>query len=152
MHWVPRLGASTGTKSAPLPTWQRGVPYTQPMCTLPSPVNVTIHLEQNISKLLQSIYVSLKLLGILKLLGMNLPFQITSNLCYFRALWSYIYCMTIAIFPALTVLSLPFAPSHNLDLVNLFVFRSADSLPLLRFMLKDNCWLISSGGFKVHIK
>ena len=104
------------------------------MCTLPSPLNVTIYLVQNISKFLQSIYVSLKLLGV------NLPFQITANFRDFRALWSHIYCMTIAIYtilPALTVL--PFAPSHNLDLLNSFVFRSADSLPLLRFMLKDNC-------------
>ena len=84
---------------------------------------------------------------------MNLPLEIMANFCDFRVLWSHIYCMTIAIYtilPALTVL--PFAPSHNLDLVNSFVFRSADSLPLLRFVLKDNCRLISSGGFKVHIK
>ena len=90
------------------------------MCTLPSPLNVTIHLEQNISKLLQSIYVSLKLLG------MNLLFQITVNFCDFRALWSHIYCMTIAmhtILPALTAVRL--CPSHHLT-VNSFIFRSAD--------------------------
>ena len=99
------------------------IPYTRPMCTLPSPLNVTIHLKQNISKLLQSIYVSLKLLGI------NLLFQTTANFCDFRALWKRIYCMTIAMYTILLALTaVRLCPLHHLT-VNLFLFRSADIVP-----------------------
>ena len=71
-----------------------------------------------------------KYLCIFKTFGYELPLQIMANFCDFRALWSHIYCMTIAIymytiFPG-ALMVLPSVPSHNLDLVNSFVFRSAD--------------------------